>query len=401
MSTRTSNSTPPAGAADGFHVLFLPKWWPNDDDPQLGDFLRKQAQAVASQTRTSVLYVHADKHPNAQAHVTTSLEQRLYEVRSHYVASVHAFGPWRRLVNFRRYWCAAKSGWEQLITERGLPHLTHVHILVRPALFALRLKQRHGIPYLISEQSSEYLDGTYAGKGPLFKALNRFLFRRAAGITAVSAWLGDALVRLGLCKTYGVVPNVVPGLDRPLPPPGPAGHLLVVADLVDRTKNVSGVLRALAVARKSDPRLHLTVIGDGPDRRMLEALAREQGVAASVRFLGRMPNSGVLDHMAGAGAVIINSNVETFSVVTGEALAQGKPVIATRCGGPIAFITPENGILIPVGDEAALAAAMRQWADDTGRYAPEAIRRSVNARSSSEAVGRAFMEYYRSILLHA
>ena len=400
MSTRTSNATSPAGATDALHVLFLPKWWPNDDDPQLGDFLRKQAVAVGALTRTSVLYIHADKDPNAKAQVTITMEQGLCEVRSHFVASTHPVRPWRRLVNLLHYWRAAGIGWEHLVRERGLPHLAHVHILVRPALFALRLKRRYGIPYLISEQSSEYLDGTYARKSQLFKALNRFLFRRSSAVTAVSAWLGDGLVRLGLCKIDGVVPNVVPGLDRPLPSPGPVGHFLVVADLVDRTKNVSGVIRALAAARKTDPRLHLSVIGDGPDRRMLEDLAREKGVEQAVRFLGRMPNSAVLDHMAVAGAVIINSNVETFSVVTGEALAQGKPVIATRCGGPTAFITPENGILIPVGDQEALASAMRQWADKPGRYSPEAIRRSVNARFSAEAVGQAFLEHYRSILPH-
>jgi hypothetical protein len=51
-----------------------------------------------------------------------------------------------------------------------------------------------------------------------------------------------------------------------------------------------------------------------------------------------MENTAVLDRMAVCGTVIINSNVETFSKVTGEALALGKPVIATRCGGPEAFI---------------------------------------------------------------
>jgi len=400
MSARTSNATPPAGIPDALHVVFLPKWWPNDDDPQLGDFLRKQALAVAAYTRTSVLYIHADRTPDAKAMVTTSMENGLCEVRSQFPASTHPLRLWRMLVNLRRYWNAAINGWECLVQERGQPLITHVHILVRPALFALRLKRRYGIPYLISEQSSEYLDGTYASKGLLFKALNRFVFRKASAITAVSAWLGDGLVRLGLCKTYAVVPNVVPGLDRPLPPPGPVGHFLVVADLVDRTKNVSGVIRALAVARKISPRLRLTVIGDGPDRRMLEELASAQGVAQAIRFLGRLPNSAVLDHMAQAGAVIINSNVETFSVVTGEALAQGKPVIATRCGGPIAFITPQNGILIPVGDESALASAMLQWAADPRRYAPAAIRDSVNTRFSPEAVGQAFLEHYRSILSH-
>jgi len=117
-----------------------------------------------------------------------------------------------------------------------------------------------------------------------------------------------------------------------------------------------------------------------------------------VQFLGRLPNMLVLDHMASAFAVLVNSRVETFSVVTGEALAQGKPVIATRCGGPEAFITPENGLLIAPGDDAALAAAMLAVTREAVNWDPEAIRRTVGDRFGPPAVGRALCDAYRSAL---
>jgi len=228
--------------------------------------------------------------------------------------------------------------------------------------------------------------------------LNRKLFRDARAITAVSGWLGDGLKDLGLCSRYEVVPNVIPGLDRPLPARGATGHFMVVADLVDRTKNVSGVIKALAIAAKAHEQLSLTVIGDGPDRGFLEELAKAEGVAQRVRFLGRLPNAQVLDHLAHASAVIINSNVETFSVVTGEALAQGKPVIATRCGGPQGFVTETNGILIDVGDTSALAAAMVRITEHAAHYDPTTIRASVNERFSPEAVGQAFIRIHQRSL---
>ncbi|MBP7408533.1 MAG: glycosyltransferase, partial [Flavobacteriales bacterium] len=234
-----------------------------------------------------------------------------------------------------------------------------------------------------------------------FKAMNHFLFRRAAAVTVVSAWLGDALVKHGLCTRYDVVPNVVPGLDRPLPPAGAPGHFLMVADLVDRTKNVSGALHALAIALRTNKDLRLTIIGDGPDRKMLEDLTDELGLRKSVQFLGRVPNTVVLDRMATIFAVIINSNVETFSVVTGEALAQGKPVIATRCGGPVAFIREVNGILIEPKDDAALAMAMLQLTAHATEYEPTRIRASVSDRTTPAAVGAAFHQVYQRILPNA
>ncbi len=173
---------------------------------------------------------------------------------------------------------------------------------------------------------------------------------------------------------------------------------MVVADLVDRTKNVSGVIRALAQVVANGVNARLTIIGDGPDRAMLTGLAEELDLADRITFLGRLPNTGVIDHMAHTWAVVINSRVETFSVVTGEALAQGKPVIATRCGGPQGFVTEENGILIPVGDTDALAAAMYTLMEQATKYDPERIRASVNARSSPEAVGQAFLRIHRRSL---
>ncbi len=390
------HSNPRAAPAANPHILVIPKWWPNARDPQLGDFIRKQVQALAQFTKVTVLLVESDAE---RSPYTEHIEaDGLHVVRSRYKACRSRLAPWRKAVNLMRYRHAAMAGWRMVIAHRDLPALVHVHILVRPALIAWWLKWRYGIPYVLSEQSSGYLDGTYQRRGALFHQVNRKLFRDAAKITAVSAWLGDQLVKLGLCDQYEVVPNVIPGLERPLPTPGAVGQFMVVADLVDRTKNVSGVIRALAQVVAIGADAHLTLIGDGPDRQSLQALAQQEGVADRITFLGRLPNTGVLDHMAHTGTVIINSNVETFSVVTGEALAQGKPVIATRCGGPQGFVKPENGLLIPVGDTTALAKAMRTIMDHPKMYDPVRIRASVHASFSPEAVGQAFIRIHQRIL---
>jgi glycosyltransferase involved in cell wall biosynthesis len=176
---------------------------------------------------------------------------------------------------------------------------------------------------------------------------------------------------------------------------------MMVADLVDRTKNVSGVLRAMAEARRQEPAITLDIIGDGPDRAMLQGLVGDLGLADAVRFHGRIANAEVLRLMAGTGSVIINSNVETFSVVTGEALASGKPVIATRCGGPTAFITPANGILIDVRSDEQLSAAMVRLVREHGAYPPAHVRTSVGDRFSVDAVGQAFGAIYQRVLAHA
>lgn len=381
------------------HVLFLPKWYPGLKDPQLGDFLRKQALATAVLVRLSVVHIESVANSNVPAESLRTGEGA-WELVVRYRASTSSFGMWRKAVNFFRYMGAGHRAWSRVVKERGRPDLVHAYILVRPALLAWKWSLQFGVPYLVSEQSSAFLDGTYSAKGAMHRWLCRFLTHRARVVTAVSAWLGNAMRYQRLCDRYEVVPNVIPGLDRPLPPAGRIGEFLMVADLVDRIKNVSGVLRALHAARPDDARLRLSLIGDGPDRSALQGLVHELGLADHVTFLGRLPNSEVLRHMADAFAVIVNSNVETFSVVTGEALAQGKPVIATRCGGPQAFIRDSNGILIDPQDNEALARAMIRLCAEAHRFSPREIRGTVSDRFSPQAVGGAFIRVYEQALRH-
>lgn len=381
------------------HILVIPKWYTGRNDPQLGDFVRKQALAVAREHKVSVVFAVPLAGLSAPEEQELSEGEGAWELRCYYRPSLSPIAPLRKLINLQRYWKASWNGLQRVFRERGLPEITHVHILVRPALVAWWLKRTRGIPYILSEQSSEYLDGTWQAKGRLFKLINRWLFRNASAVTVVSAHLGEGLKALGLTTNYRVVPNVVPGTDLPLPAPGDPRHFLVVADLVDRTKNVSGVLHALKQAVDRGYDLQLAVIGDGPDREQLQALAGSLSLASRVQWLGRVPNAEVLAHMGRTGAVVVNSNVETFSVVTGEALALGRPVIATRCGGPEAFITPENGILIAPRSTDELAAAMILMATEAPRD-PQAIRSTVADRFGPGMVCATFQTIYQQVLAH-
>ncbi|MEZ4755903.1 MAG: glycosyltransferase [Flavobacteriales bacterium] len=378
------------------HVLFLPKWFPGRNDPQLGDFLRKQAIATAAEVKVSVLFVTALDATAPIMEVRDS--EGLWELHGYYPRYQGGPAPWRSWINLWRYLRTVRQGWNQLVQQRGRPDLVHAHILLRPAVLAWWWRWRWGIPYVVSEQSSGFMTGAFDRRGRLYRTVSRFVLRQANSVSTVSAHLGARMKALGLINAHSVVPNVVPGLDRPLPAPGVPGHFLMVADLVDEIKNVSGVLWALAQIIDHVPGARLDLIGDGPDRALLERLCDELKLRDRVTFHGRLPNRAVLDHMAGCAAVIVNSRVETFSVVTGEGLAMGKPVIATRCGGPEAFITPENGILVPVDDRSSLSAAMLHVITHAGTYAPERVRASVQARSSAAAVGIAFRTLYERTL---
>ena len=121
-------------------------------------------------------------------------------------------------------------------------------------------------------------------------------------------------------------------------------------------KDFAMLIRAFAML--DDPTTKLVIIGEGPERGALEALAHTLGVDARVEMPGYILEPW--DYFRRARVCAVSSLSESFSNVAVEALAHGLPVVSTDCGGPREILTrPEEGILVPVGDETAMASALR------------------------------------------
>jgi glycosyltransferase involved in cell wall biosynthesis len=157
-----------------------------------------------------------------------------------------------------------------------------------------------------------------------------------------------------------------------------------LAGRLTAAKDVETALAALAQVEDAS----LAVAGDGEERAALEARAGELGLDGRVRFLGAQPRERVLALFRGVDAVVLSSAWENFPHAVVEALAVGTPVIATAVGGVTELVEDgRNGLLVPPGDPAALAAALRRFlADDdlrarlraaaapsVERYAPERV----------------------------
>ena len=172
----------------------------------------------------------------------------------------------------------------------------------------------------------------------------------------------------------------------------PRGHLeeqlriLHVARLVE-VKGTRHLLRAFAkIARTHDP-VRLQIIGDGPLKRPLQALARSLGVADRVEFLGALPHAEVLASMRKAAMLVLpgirtaTGREEGLGLVLLEAAATGVPVIGSRVGGiPECIVDGKTGFLVPERDEDALAVRMRELLGDPVR------------RQGMGAAGRALVE---------
>lgn len=164
-------------------------------------------------------------------------------------------------------------------------------------------------------------------------------------------------------------------------PPAEGQGLLFVGRLA-AAKGVPVLIEAMARIRAAHPQAHLVLIGDGPDRAMLEGQVRRLGLSDAVRFTGYQNQDEVADALARSAVFVLPSFAEGVPVVLMEAMAARRPVVATRIAGiPELVQDGVSGRIVPPGDTAALASAVCEVLADPGHAADmgQAGRQKVEA----------------------
>ena len=141
------------------------------------------------------------------------------------------------------------------------------------------------------------------------------------------------------------------------------------------------------------------LIGDGPDRSAAEHLAVRLGVAGRIHFLGKQDNVNELLPLA--ELMLMPSEMESFGLAALEAMACGVPTIATRVGGVAELIDDGvNGLLFPVGDTEAMAAAAIALLGDEARLAAmaAAARKTASDRFCSSRIIPLYEAFYERVI---
>jgi len=225
---------------------------------------------------------------------------------------------------------------------------------------------------------SEFQTARLDPRAELLRRWRTFTTRRAIHVFCPSEFVRAIVL------TWGIPPDRVSVLPNAAPPVpalpareelrrslGIDGPTLAFAGRLTRAKALE--VAFAAVDELED--VSLLVAGDGEEREALEALAGPR-----VRFLGLLPRERVLEVLAAADAVVLSSSWENFPHALVEALAVGSPVVATRVGGVPEIVEDEvNGLLVPPGDPAALAAAVRRF------FADEELRVRLTAGAAPSA----------------
>lgn len=221
--------------------------------------------------------------------------------------------------------------------RRQKPDVIHAHWLVPQGIIALAARVMAGgarVPLVCTSHGADL----FALRGRLSGWLKARVLKKAAALTVVSAAMRTHALRLGAeAGKVRVMPMGVDAHERFVPGKGTeraVGEILFVGRLVEK-KGVRHLLSAFARLKPSAPAARLTVIGDGPLRPELQAMASELGVAAEVTFAGAVANAALAEHYRRATVVVVPSVVagdgdqEGLGLVIAEALACECPVVAS------------------------------------------------------------------------
>jgi glycosyltransferase involved in cell wall biosynthesis len=290
--------------------------------------------------------------------------------------------------------------YEQYVKEHGHPDVIHVHSMLNAGLVAQYINARHRIPFIITEHSSAFARKSLtAGQLLLCRGIANRAVRRFAVSFPFCHLLAEVLGDNGM--KWEEMPNIVSEefLTLPFAPSTDDTGIFkfVTVCLLTQKKGTHILLQAFAQVFRNDPFVTLDIGGDGPERSKLESLAHALGIRNQVRFVGMLSRSQVMDTMAGADAFVLASFYETFGVVFVEALALGKPVIATRCGGPESIVRSEDGLLVPANDVEALGEAMKQMRSKSGSYQRDVIRANCADRYGQASIIKRLSKVYEDV----
>jgi glycosyltransferase involved in cell wall biosynthesis len=245
---------------------------------------------------------------------------------------------------------------------------------------------------------------------PFFAPLMRSIIRHSEAVTAISGHTAAEVRRLVpdaqiVTVPFGaaIAPAERTGEPRPPRTATDPFRLLFVGRLVER-KGVAVLLAAIAALR--DRRVELTIVGDGPLQDDLRAQAARLGIADRVHFSGFVSAAEVSHSFSACDAFVLpavedaKGDVEALGVVLIEALLHDRPVIASESGGiPEIVLHERTGLLVPPGDSAALASAIRRLSDDPAlaRRLAEQGRRHVTERFSWDSITNTLVDVYTRV----
>ena len=389
------------------NVLVVPSWYPSVENPNNGIHFEQQIESLKRKGVNTGIILPPDiisLRKNNFKNYIRYFEKPIISIDNYngnkiYKISVNGITRFSRF--YQTYFrLASEKIFAKYLSENPKPDIIHAHSAYLGGIFSFFIKMKYKIPYVITEHITHFGEN----KVPLkLIPLLRKVFNRADTRIMVSPQLGKTLEAIfgKNVKPWIWIPNMIPDkyFKTHEDKTGKVMHskfrfLNIGMMEEDDRKGHKILLKALAEKFSNDKNVELVIIGDGPNRKFLMNMASELKISEQVIFRGSISNDNIASEINKSDVCVISSHIETFGVVALEALAYGRPVVATESGGPECIITKDNGILVPKANPKLLGEAMLNIKNNIKDFNPEIIKDDCYNRFSSSVVAEKLIELY-------
>ncbi len=369
------------------NILFVSYWYPTQQHPLKGIFIKKHAHAIASSgCNIKVLSLCIENSTDLYKKEVLNFKDEAgidtvqILIRSRFYKFLHVL-PFHQYRLLRREYLHLKNTFE--------PHLIHSNVLYPAGILGHMLSKEFSKPHVITEHWSKVQK--FMTKS-LYASLGKKAYAKAAVITVVSDFLkGTLLPYVEKEKVYRV-PNVINNDVYSYKAKSIKDDVLVFTCVAHwhSPKRPDLIFQALQKLSNNQPKkITLNVIGEGP---LLNAL-KKSNWSFETNYLGQRSPTELANTLQHSDYFLHASDVETFSVVIAEALCTGTPVLASNKGAIPELLNTANGVLCDNTKEA--------WEQGIDKligtsYDHQYIAEEAN-KFSEKMVGKSFRDLYKKI----
>jgi glycosyltransferase involved in cell wall biosynthesis len=377
-------------------VLFLSSWYPTLQQPTLGNFVEKHAEAAAWYADVSVIHV-CFTDDTADIGKLQHYQKNKVEVYIKYLkkrsSSIPYISSISKMFQWRKHY---KKIFKEVYGEKK-PDVIHANVTIPVSLIARQFSRSKKISYIISEHWTGFLpqDPNKPGKHWSWyrKAANK-----AAFIAPVTMNLGKAMKTFGITTPMKVVPNVVDtDLFVPLPKHVEKFHLLHISSLNENQKNFNGIIEAISLLKKTRGDFVLDVISDGNIDSYNQKI-KECNLAENIVFHGKKNAPEIAEILGKSHLLLLFSRYENFPCVIAEAFSCGVPVISTNVGGIAEYLSNANGTFIQDENIEELCQSIDFILNNLKNYDAQKIRKVALKNFSYEVIGQQFLDLYQQTI---
>jgi glycosyltransferase involved in cell wall biosynthesis len=400
------------------NVFIIPSWYPSEDYPLNGIFIQEQTYYTSiyapyinfgvslwgQKDKQTLLWLQ-DHLWNVRKILASNLKPSKSNLYPNLVTYTTPTLIWSRKVlngNIKGIINANIKNFKHFEKEYGQVDLVHAHVGYPAGHIALELNKVFNIPYIITEHMipfPSYYDTDRKGN---LTAYYKEPYMQAAINIAVGESLRAKMTSIGLPRVI-TLPNFIDEcFFKPLSNSlkSTRSHsftFFTLCEIIPR-KGINVLLHAIKVLSQEDARVNFRIGGIGSNIEEYKAIAKKLGIERYVEWLGLLTREEARNEHQQASAFVLSSQDESMGIVYIEALACGKPIIATRCGGPEAIVNEMNGLLVEKNNPQELANAMIRMIKHYNQYDSQAIRQDFLNRFSKKAVIPQLISLYQKVI---